>query len=39
MTFVVWIKVATDIFPIYALFLFRSFIISAPEEISYENSI
>lgn len=40
MTFVVWIKVATDIFPIYALFFcLDQFIISAPEEISYENSI
>ncbi|OPC61530.1 hypothetical protein [Elizabethkingia occulta] len=40
MTFVIWIKVATDIFPVYALFFcLDQFVISHTEEVSYENSI
>lgn len=40
LTFVVWLKVATDIFFIYALFFcLDQFITPTKEEVSYENSI
>lgn len=40
MTFIIWIKVATDIFPVYALFFcLDQFITHSKEEASYENSI
>jgi hypothetical protein len=40
LTFVVWLKVATDIFFIYALFFcLDQFITPTKEEISYEDSI
>ncbi len=41
LTFVIWLKVATDIFFIYALFFCLDQFVTIPEdkEISYENSI